>query len=102
MEHWLAARRDYDALLLLRTANLRFGATSPQLVAGWVSRIDAPSARGDAQLLLDLAASFAATGDHIRFKDVMDRVDVVLRRFARPGRGDAVVVTPLRVCGRRG
>jgi LuxR family maltose regulon positive regulatory protein len=84
MEHWLAAGREHDALLLLRTANLRFCDTRPELVAGWVSRIDATSARGDARLLLDLAASFAEIGNDDRFKDTMDRVGVVLRGSPDP------------------
>ena len=90
MEHWLSAGREYDALRLLRRANLAFGDTRLDLIAGWVSRIDAAAARGELPLLLDLAASYAVIRDDVRFRDLMDRVGVALEGIDRPGRGNSL------------
>ena len=84
MEHWLRAGRRHDVLLLLRKANLEFGDTRLDLIAGWIAKIDAADAHGDPQLLLDLAASCAATKDEVRFRDVLERADGARRGSDEP------------------
>ena len=84
IDQWLDAGRQGDALRLLRTANVRYGHTRPELVRSWAARIDASTVGERPPILIDLATSHALGGSDQRAGEVLDRADGLLRRVPDP------------------